>query len=107
MFGKRAVKNKDKTHAVYVWVIRSDKRKWNLFFDSYFYFAERRSLKNRHFLTAMHDRVKLFGTKDEAEAYYFAKMRCHHDLRGLKVKRKKLHLKNGKYDYWKNYRSFR
>jgi len=89
----------------YYWVIKSKEKTGRCLFgkNTWLYFADRTSLKNKRFATDFHIHVKWFIKKQDAEQYYFRKSRFVRDLSGYKVSRKKMHLdSNGKYDYWKN-----
>ena len=98
-----------KPSSVSMWVIKTkDKRRyifsWNI---KHLYFAQRTSLKNPHYLTGSYTQVKLFSTKDDAYFYYLQKNRAlGRPINDVVIARKKVFLKQGQYDYWKNWRSF-
>lgn len=69
-----------------------------------YYFAERVGIKNPRVASNIHYHVKIFGTKAEAEEYFFKKLRAcpQIDWSAYDVKRRKFFLEKGKWDYWKN-----
>lgn len=89
--------------AVHLWAIRAP----NLYHDIWgemvpMYFSSRTSLKNKRYLTNFHCKVKLFRTRDDAEAYYFAKLRLHRLDPGYRIVRMKVWIKDGYYDWIRN-----
>lgn len=100
-------KNRKPKHK-YCWVIKTKDKRPFLIGDRYWYFAGRTAVNNPQYLTPFHWKVKYFNTRSEADYYLHLKALAlrSQDWSKFEIIRIKIHLKNGRFDFFKNAEAF-